>query len=108
MGFLKKALGKSVGGKLLGKAVKADPLGKKIMQKDPLMSKTIGKDLGVSGGKKTGGPSQKTTVGSALRARVQGGKTGPATPSQKASTLGNRMQKLGEFKGMGRKGRMIP
>jgi hypothetical protein len=83
MGFLKKALGKSLGGKLLKKAVKMDPLGKKVMSKDPL-----GKPL-LGGSKK--GPVK---VSKAIGAMKTGG-VNPATPAPRPTMAGKRLNALG-------------
>lgn len=97
MGFFKKALGKSLGGKILGKAVKHDPLGKKLLGKDP-----VGKTL-IGGNKKSSG----TTVKSALMSKM-----GPRTGGNaQATPMGKRMQGLageGQKRGLARRGRFNP
>lgn len=101
MGFLKKALGKSIGGKLLGKAIKKDPIASKLVKADPLMQKATGM------GKQVSAP--KTSVKQALTSRMmKTGGTLPAQASPRASAASGKMQRLGGMNRPARGRRPIP
>lgn len=75
MGLLSKLKKKSIGGKIVGKAIKKDPIASKLIKHDPVGKKVLG----------VGGSSSKpkTTVGSALKSQVM--KTGGNSPAERMS-----------------------
>ena len=77
MGLLskvRKKLKKSIGGKILGKALSKDPLTKKLLKKDPLGRRIMSDLSGGNTDKALAGKSRpKTTVANVLRQRLASG-----------------------------------
>lgn len=106
MGFLSKLKKKSIGHKLVGKAIKNDPLASKLVKHDPLMQKATGLDKRSSGGPRMTvkqALTNKLENKTAARPAVRTGGNAPTTP-----TATNRLSKLGSMNRPARRGRIAP
>lgn len=130
MGFLSKLKKKSIGHKLVGNALKKDPIAGKLVKHDPLMKRAIGSSEGGKGKmtvkdalrQKMGAPasasasrpasrpamSGNTPASSASGRRMSTGGNAPATPTAPRASATNRLNKLGGMNRPARRGRFEP